>query len=207
MATLPFSAFARKLEASARALEPSQPKIVRHGGETMEKAITAAYRARTGDGRLSGTKTKRRQAAAPVFAQMKGVQQDKSGDWTALVVPKGAYGLLEQPIEPHFIDPQHATNRGRAAARARGYRKALKQTGSSMAAAGGAAIAEARYLAGRSQALKLPDGSLRASVAHPGIPNPKRVFTPAATKAGPLVTAAMGAAALDTVHTAYRRAR
>lgn len=210
MAKLPLSAMPRKLSAAEKALGPSEPKLVAAGSKKLADAITTAYKARTGDGRLSGTKTKRRQTAAPVFAKVKDIRRDKKGNYVALVIPMGAHGLIEQAIEPHRIGPVRATSRGLKGARTRGRRNALKPFGGArgyeVAGMAGAQAAENKYLAGRSKALRLPDGGIRAGVNHPGT-TPRRVFHPTAVGTGPLITIAMAEEAGKIIRTAYRAAR
>lgn len=206
MATFDVSALPRKVQAAADALEKAEPRLVTAGSRQLERAITNAYRARTGDGRLSGTKTKRRTASAPVFAKFKDVQRQPSGAYVGLIVPKGAYGLIEQEIPEHYIDPVRATSRGAKGAATRGRRAAIKKTGLSVAGAGGAAIGLQKYLSGRSKAL-LINGLFAANASHPGIKNPKRVFHPAAVTNGPLASAAIVRDAEKIVRGAYKAAR
>lgn len=176
------------------------------GSKRLADAITTAYNARTGDGRLSGTKTKRRAAPAPVFAKVKDVRRGNGGDYVGLVIPQGAWGLLEQKIAPHAIGAHRSTKRGLAGAKTRGRRAALKQGNYPLAGILGANAGAAKYLAGRSKALKLPDGKFAGSVHHPGT-TPRHVFHPAAMIAGPVVSHAIADECGKVIRSAYRNAR
>lgn len=208
MTEISFETFSRKMAGAASQVQGAEAKMVFAGSVSVASDVAVAYRAATGgDGRLSGTQGSRRRnsAAASVSAKAKDVRKFADGNHVGLIVPTGAYGLIERPIAPHPIAAftVDASKRDRAVLKAlRGARKA-RAGGTDVSARQAAQLARIRANSCGGTNLRLPDGGFRRSVPHPGTTG-RHVFSRTVAVAGPRAISKTRQELSRQLHAGYR---
>lgn len=204
MAEISFDQFSRKLLGAANGIRAAEAKITLAGAGALASEVAAAYGAVTGDGKLSGTGKARRGSGrqASVGAKAKDVRRYSDGTYVGLVVPTGAYGLLERNIAPHEISVFRYSARRRNTVLRAARKAAYAQDRSAVQAT---RVARAGLDARQSTALRIPGSrtGYANSVQHPGT-RAKQVFSRAVRAGGHKVNQKMLAETSKQMLAGYR---
>lgn len=181
MATTPLG-FARKMDGLANRVPAGLPRATVRAGEHVARTVRSIAPARLRNVGKNGARI-----------GVRVLPPKRTGsEASAAVRATGPFHLVEHTLSAHTIIPR-STGRG---AKGRGSKRANRESLYAALFGGGGGYG--------SPAVRLPDGSFRHAVQHPGVRNPSRPFARGVTVAAPNTSRIYHESIVDDIRAALR---